>query len=162
MGLNKYMPEGPSIIIMKEAMIGFKGKTILDAWGTGKADLEKLPGHRIHDIRTLGKQLLIILKGTTVRVHLLMFGTYSVNEKDRPDSRVRLALVFKKGAAYFYTCSVTSVDGDPEEVFDWESDIMGDRWNAAKAKKKLAALGDMLVSDALLDQDVFAGVGNII
>lgn len=156
------MPEGPSIIIMKEAVQHFKGKVILDAWGTGKADNQALIGKKIIDIRTLGKQLLVMVKGVTVRVHLLMFGTYSVDELDRPKNRVRLALVFRKGAAYFYTCSVTSVEGDAGEMFDWKSDIMGDKWDAASARKKLKEKGGMLVSDALLDQDIFAGVGNII
>lgn len=156
------MPEGPSIIILKEAMIHFKGRTILDAWGTGKADPELIPGQKIIDIRSLGKQLLIILKDSTIRIHLLMFGTYSVDVKDRPDSRVRLALIFKKGAAYFYTCSVTWVEGDPEKIFDWASDIMGEKWNPLKARKKLKLKGDVVVSDALLDQDIFAGSGNII
>ena len=156
------MPEGPSIVIMKEAVIGFKGKTILDAWGTGKADPTLLVNKKIIDIRSLGKQLLIVVKGAVVRIHLLMFGTYSVNEKDRPDSRVRLALVFKKGAAYFYTCSVTAFEGEVDELFDFESDIMGANWNIRKARKKLKAIGDELISDALLDQDIFAGVGNII
>ena len=38
---------------------------------------------------------------------------------------------------------------------------MSDQWNAAAARKKLRAMPDTLVCDALLDQNVFAGVGNI-
>lgn len=156
------MPEGPSIIILKEAVIQFRGKVILDAWGSGGADTSQLVGRRIIDIRSLGKQLFIMVRGATVRIHLLMFGTYSVNEQDRPDSRVRLALKFRKGSVYFYTCSVTNITGDPDEVLDWASDVMSDQWNPGAARKKLKSEGDELISDALLDQDIFAGVGNII
>ena len=39
---------------------------------------------------------------------------------------------------------------------------MNDQWDAARARKKLKAKPDMLVCDALLDQEIFAGVGNII
>ncbi len=39
---------------------------------------------------------------------------------------------------------------------------MSDTWNAAAARKKLRAMPETLVCDALLDQNVFAGVGNII
>lgn len=39
---------------------------------------------------------------------------------------------------------------------------MSDQWNAAAARKKLRARPDMLVCDALLDQTIFSGVGNII
>ena len=35
-------------------------------------------------------------------------------------------------------------------------------WNPSKAKKKLKEIPDTLVADALLDQNIFAGVGNII
>jgi endonuclease-8 len=39
---------------------------------------------------------------------------------------------------------------------------MSDDWNPRKARTKLKAKPAMLVCDALLDQDIFAGVGNII
>jgi len=39
---------------------------------------------------------------------------------------------------------------------------MNDQWNIKKAKQKLIAHPEILVCDALLDQNIFAGVGNII
>ena len=39
---------------------------------------------------------------------------------------------------------------------------MNDGWSTAKAKRKLKLAPKMLVCDALLDQQIFAGVGNII
>ena len=39
---------------------------------------------------------------------------------------------------------------------------MSDAWDPRAARRKLRAKPDMLVCDALLDQDIFAGVGNII
>ena len=39
---------------------------------------------------------------------------------------------------------------------------MSEHWNPRAALRKLRAMPDTLVCDALLDQDVFAGVGNII
>ena len=39
---------------------------------------------------------------------------------------------------------------------------MADEWDPAAARRKLRARPDALVCVALLDQDVFAGVGNII
>ncbi len=40
--------------------------------------------------------------------------------------------------------------------------MLSDTWNPALARRKLKAMPDTLVCDALLDQNVFAGVGNII
>ena len=39
---------------------------------------------------------------------------------------------------------------------------MSDVWNPVKARKKIRKLPDAIVSDILLDQTIFAGVGNII
>lgn len=39
---------------------------------------------------------------------------------------------------------------------------MSDMWNPRAARRKLLERPDMLVADALLDQSIFAGVGNII
>ena len=39
---------------------------------------------------------------------------------------------------------------------------MGYEWDPAAARRKLRARPDAVVCDALLDQDVFAGVGTII
>jgi endonuclease-8 len=47
-------------------------------------------------------------------------------------------------------------------VYDWSADVMADAWDPAQARKKLRARPELIAADALLDQDLFAGVGNII
>lgn len=47
-------------------------------------------------------------------------------------------------------------------MYDWSSDVMNELWDPSKAKKKLRTHPETLVCDALLDQHIFAGVGNII
>jgi endonuclease VIII len=156
------MPEGPSLIIAKESISAFVGKKIIAASGNAKIDFTKIQGRRIEDIKTWGKQLLIVLKDVTVRIHFLMFGSYSMNEQTKPDRSLRLRLSFRKGELFFYTCSVRVIEGDPDELYDWEADVMSESWNPEKARKKLKKMPDEMVCDALLDQDIFAGVGNII
>jgi endonuclease-8 len=39
---------------------------------------------------------------------------------------------------------------------------MNDEWNAKNAKARLKAEPTKLICDALLEQDIFSGVGNII
>ena len=75
---------------------------------------------------------------------------------------VRLGLEFKKGKLNFYACSVTMIDEPLSTLYDWTADVMNDNWDLKKAKQKLKILPDLLVCDALLDQNIFAGVGNII
>ena len=154
------MPEGPSIVILREAAAIFAGQTIRRAEGNAKIDMSRLPGQRVLALRSFGKQTLIELPGLAVRIHLLMFGSYRIDE--RKQAAPRLSLGFDNGELNFYSCSVRLLEGDLDALYDWRADIMSDRWDPALARKKLRALPDTLVCDALLDQNVFAGVGNII
>jgi endonuclease-8 len=91
-----------------------------------------------------------------------MFGSYTVN-KPKVDRVPRLHLSFSNGDWYNYTCSVKILeDMDLDAIYDWSADVMQDAWDPAKAKKKLKSKPDAMVCDALLEQDIFSGVGNII
>jgi endonuclease-8 len=155
------MPEGPSIAILREEASAFAGRTIRRVEGNAKIDIQRLRGRRVLALRSFGKQFLIELSGgLTVRVHLLMFGSYRIDEGR--DIAPRLGLGFDEGALNFYNCSVRLLEGDLDTLYDWRADIMSDRWDPGLARAKLREMPHTLVCDALLDQTVFAGVGNII
>lgn len=156
------MPEGPTIVILREETRRFEGKVIAKAEGNTKAvDIDSLEGRRIKHIRSFGKQFLIALPNTAVRIHFLLFGSYRIDE--RKDAKPRLSLQFKDGGEMnFYACSVRQIDADLDAQYDWRGDVMSEHWDPKLALKKLRAEPDSLVCDALLDQDIFAGVGNII
>jgi len=154
------MPEGPSIVILRGEAAPFVGRTIRRAEGNAKIDMDRLGGQPILSLRSFGKQTLIELPDVAIRIHLLMFGSYRINE--RKDTAPRLSLQFDEGELNFYSCSVRLLEGDLDELYDWRTDVMSDAWDPALARKRLRAMPDTLVCDALLDQDVFAGVGNII
>ena len=156
------MPEGPTLVILKEESARFEGQHIVAASGSVTAiDPDALTGQPILALRTFGKQFIVQLPDMAFRVHFLMFGSYRIDEeKDKPP---RLALQMEDGGALnFYACSIKPVDADIDAVYDWSADVMSPTWNAAKALKKLRAKPHTLVCDALLDQNVFAGVGNIV
>lgn len=157
------MPEGPSIVILKETIYSFKGKKVLEADGYGKAlDFGRLHGTKLTDIKTFGKHLLLCFPDFTIRVHLLMFGSYRINS-DKKDRNPKIRFTFSDNQTLsFYAGSVVMIDGPLDDIYDWSADVMNKKFSPAKAKKKLAALPEMIVSDALLDQTIFAGVGNII
>ncbi len=119
-----------------------------------------LTREKIVAFKTWGKHFLICFADFSVRIHFLLFGKYAVN--DQKLSPARLSLQFRKGEINFYSCSVKFIEEDLNEVYDWSTDVLSDEWDAKKAKKKMLAKGETLVADALLDQNVFAGVGNII
>lgn len=154
------MPEGPSLVILKEEVQSFKGKKVVAVTGNSKLDIQRMDGRKVVDFITWGKHFLICFKDFTVRIHFMLWGRYSVNEKrDKP---VRLGLQFAKGELNFYNCSVKFIEEDLDEIYEWSSDVLNDQWDEKAARKKLKAIPETLVTDALLDQHIFSGVGNII
>lgn len=156
------MPEGPSIILMKESLQPFVGKKVTEASGNAKFEKEPFIGQTLLEIRIFGKQTYLVFEKAVIRIHLLMFGSYSIDEQTKPDKNLRLALLFPTGGMYFYTCSVKALDREYLSVIDWEADVMSDKWSSEKAEKKLKSNPEMMVCDALMDQNTFSGVGNII
>lgn len=154
------MPEGPSIVLLREAASVFVGKQVVRATGNAKIDIARIKGHRIVAIHSWGKHLLIEFDAFSVRIHLLMFGSFLIN--DRKPATPRLSLKFKQGELNFYSCSVRFIDTPLSEVYDWRADVMSEQWDDKLARSKLLHLPKTLACDALLDQTIFSGVGNII
>jgi len=154
------MPEGPSIILLKESVQAFKGKKLIQISGNTKVDFTSLLAQRITDFKSFGKNFFVCFKNASIKIHFMLFGSYRVN--DKKETNPRLSLRFEKGELNFYACSVKLVEGDLDKLYDWTSDVMNENWDPAKARIKLKAIPKTLVCDALLDQTIFAGVGNII
>lgn len=155
------MPEGPSILLVREAVKKFEGKKILQVSGnTTTIDKELLLNKKVIAFKSWGKHLLICFSKFSIRIHLMLFGSYSVDEKK--EKLVRLGLKFTKGELFLYTCSVRLIEEDLDTLYDWSADVMNDAWDEKAAKKKLKNIPEMMICDALLEQDIFAGVGNII
>ncbi|HEY4556400.1 MAG TPA: DNA-formamidopyrimidine glycosylase family protein, partial [Lysobacter sp.] len=156
------MPEGPSLVLLREETERFVGRRVLRVGGNSTQDIERMRGRTVRAIRTWGKHYLIQFDGFALRIHLLLFGSHRLNER-KANAAERLSLGFAKGQELnFYACSVRFLEGDLDAHYDWRTDVMADEWDAARARRTLRAQPSTLVADALLDQNVFAGVGNII
>jgi len=155
------MPEGPSIVLFKEEVKQFTGKKIIAVSGNSKIDQSRLKDQKVIAFKSWGKHLLICFKKFSLRVHFLMFGSYRVNER-KPDKPVRLNLTFSNGEINLYSCSIKFLEGDINTHYDWTADVMNEEWDPVMARKKLKSQPEEEVCDALLDQHIFAGVGNII
>ena len=154
------MPEGPSIVILKEEVQKFTGQKIVSVAGNSKIDQSRLLNQTVNSFQSWGKHFLICFEGFTLRIHFLLFGTYRVNE--RKESPVRLNLAFANGELNLYSCSIKFLEGDVDSHYDWSEDVMSESWDPKKAKIKLDAVPDKLICDSLLEQNIFSGVGNII
>ncbi|MDQ3047367.1 MAG: endonuclease [Bacteroidota bacterium] len=154
------MPEGPSIYILKEETQQFKNKKILRIEGNTKVDHTHLEGKKILELKSWGKHFLLCFKNSFIRIHLLMFGSYRVNE--RRENPVRLSLRFKNGELNFYTCSVKYLEEDVYSFYDWSVDPMSEDWDPDYVYKLVRSNPDRMICDVLMDQEIFSGVGNII
>ena len=154
------MPEGPSIVILKELLRPFAGRRIRAAQGKARISLGRLVDERITEFKSWGKNLLICFQGFFLRIHMKIFDNYLINRRGEPDPKLRF--LFVKGEVNFYKCDVKLEEGSPDKHFDWETDVMADEWNPHKAKRSLTKIKKAMIADALLDQGIFSGVGNII
>lgn len=153
--------EGPSLVLLKEEVQAFKGKKIKLASGTARIDYDRLTGKKIRDFRTWGKHFLIVVDDVVIRIHFLMFGSYRINERKEAAPRLQLQFVDRQ-EINFYTTAVTELEENLDDIYDWSADVMSDDWDAAKARRKLKKSPALNVGDALLEQSIFSGVGNII
>ena len=154
------MPEGPSIVLLREQLAPFSKQKILSAEGNAKIDMERVAGQKVVAFRSWGKHFLIELPQVAVRIHFLMFGSWTIDERKEREPRLRLQ--FRRGEINFYSCAVRLVEGPLADSYDWRGDVMSEQWDAPHARKKLRSQPKSFICDALLDQQLFAGVGNII
>lgn len=154
------MPEGPSIVILREAATKFAGKVVRKAVGNSKLDLTRMEGRRIKAIRSWGKHFLIDFGKFSLRIHMLMFGSHRIDETKPAPPRVSLS--FDNGQLNFYSSSLKYIEQPLDDVYDWSADVLSPSWSPRLARAKLKKKPDTMACDALLDQSIFAGVGNII
>ena len=110
------MPEGPSIVILKELAKQFEGKKVLAVNGKTKEDKDIMLNKKVLAIESWGKHFLICFEGFMLRIHFMLFGSYRINQEK--DAVPRLSLKFRNGIFNFYACSVKIIEGSFEEVYN--------------------------------------------
>jgi endonuclease-8 len=155
------MPEGPSLVMLKEQLKPFKGRRVTAANGYAKnVDPDLLKGNRLTDIKTWGKHLLLVFEDFALKIHLGLFGSYKINQPVKKNAALHLQ--FSDDEINFSIVKVEVIKEPLDEVYDWSADIMSKKWDEEKAIKKLNDKPKLMICDALLDQKIFAGSGNII
>ena len=84
------------------------------ASGNSRIDLAPLLGRRVKSVRSWGKHFLVEFSGFSLRVHMLMFGSYRIDE--RKPSPPRVSLQFDNGELNIYASSVKYIDGALEAL----------------------------------------------
>lgn len=154
--------EGPPLRVIAEELSQLAGEYVVEVSGNSKIQKEQLKGQKVLEVFSWGKNLFLHFPEVSLKIHFLMFGSYRFNE-ERKGVVPRLSLAFSKDTLNLYNCSVKILsNSDVNKMYDKELDIMSENWNLAKVIGLVSSLSQAFVCDVLLDQAVFAGVGNII
>jgi endonuclease-8 len=77
------MPEGPSIVILKQLIdeLDLVDEPILEVSGNTKIEKERMLNQQVRAFRSWGKHFLICFDSFSLRIHFLLFGSYRLNER---------------------------------------------------------------------------------
>ena len=86
------MPEGPSLVILREEAARFEGQEIMTAEGNTTAfEPAQVIGQPVLSLRTLGKQFIVELPDMAFRVHFMLSGSYRIDNARTARPAWRLA-----------------------------------------------------------------------
>lgn len=154
--------EGPSIYLLAHELQILVNQTIIRSTGNAHFEKEALVHQTITEIYPCGKRLIIQTQDYALVMHFLMYGTYRI---DQPRAGVapRLTLITRAHQLYVYNCSAKAYsEPDLKRKLTFDFDILSPSWNIARVIARMKKHPDETIDDILLDQDIFAGVGNII
>jgi endonuclease-8 len=162
--------EGPSLYLAAKQLQPFRGKTVLSLGGNTKIEKERLLSKNVKSIFAWGKHLVIQFDTFALRTHFLLFGAFEATVNDstltgdyRRSYTPRLQLDFESGNIKLFNCSVKFLETrNAKADYDFTIDIMSSKWDPDKAFDSISAKPGAEIADLLLDQNIFAGVGNII
>ncbi len=155
------MPEGPSILFLRNKLTRYKNKMVTEASGYGEMDKSQIVNIKLLDVDTYGKNLLFVFKDFFVGVHLGLFGSMLINKKKKVNAS--FALHFADTEINFYVAKTKLYPGKPTDHFNFKTDILKPEFDADFVLKELMENhSEQMIGDVLMDQNLFAGVGNII
>ena len=163
------MPEGDTVwhtaTILRDALAG-KMLTRCNIRVPKYATVD-LTGQVVDQVISRGKHLFIRIGQASIHSHLKMEGSwkvYPVSKPSRAGYRIRIILEAGDIQAAGIDLGVLEVlerEHDLEVVSHLGPDLLSDDWDPHIAAANLTADSHRPLSDALLDQRVMAGVGNV-
>ena len=155
------MPEGPTIKFISQKLEKLVGKTVSEASGYGEMDKSKIQNIELINIETFGKNLIFVFKDFFVAAHFGLFGSMLINERKKVNAS--FALHFDDDEINFYVTRTKFFEGKPEDYFNYKTDILKTEFDQKFVLKTLQKdFKSKMIGDVLMDQNIFAGVGNII
>lgn len=160
------MPEGDTVFRaaaqLRAALVG-KTLTRCDIRVPRYATVD-LSGQPVDEVLSRGKHLFIRIGEASIHSHLKMDGSWRIGATTIPAHRIRVALATADSTATGIDLGILEVLErriDQDVVEHLGPDLLGPDWDPQRAAANLIADPDRELADALLDQRVMAGVGNV-
>jgi endonuclease-8 len=161
------MPEGDTVFRTAEKL-----RTALVGHPLTRCDVRvpryatvDLTGQVVDEVRSRGKHLFIRVGPASIHSHLKMDGAWRITSKGRRlDHRVRIVLETSDVRVVGIDLGILEIlerDHDDRVVDHLGPDLLGEDWDAQVAAANLTADPDRPIAQALLDQRVLAGIGNV-
>lgn len=174
------MPEGPTIRNtadqLRAALTGQQitrfhsplKKAAAEGWA------EKISGQRVRAVRAHGKNLFIdFADDWTLYTHMLMWGAWEVHAQGEPWRReprkARVVLETDTHAAVLFSAPICQLLHASElaahPTSELGPDLLADTFGAAERAevcRRLQAQGETEIGEAIMNQTVMAGIGNIL
>jgi endonuclease-8 len=167
------VPEGDTIFQTAAALRPLLvGQRILRAGArTPGPQIQRIVGARVLSVEPIGKHMLIRFDNVlTLHTHLRMAGTwhrYAPGERWRiAEWKARVVLEVAEHVVVCFNAPVVELMDDRAVALHpvlnaLGPDLLSPRFTAEDAFARLRALGDAEIAEALTDQRVMAGVGNV-
>lgn len=163
------MPEGDTVFRtaanLRETLMG-KTLTRCDVRVPQYATVD-LTGHTVDEVISRGKHLFIRVGPASIHSHLKMDGSWRVTPRGTPSRqayKIRILLEAEDIQALGIDLGILEIlerDHDVDVVAHLGPDLLGPDWNPGVAAANLADDPDRPIAEALLDQRVMAGIGNV-
>src|ERR1700754_1076698 len=163
------MPEGDTVFHtaanLREALVG-KTLTRCDVRVPKYATID-LTGQVVDEVISRGKHLFIRVGHFSIHSHLKMEGSWKVNPVSKPSrASYRIRIILEAGDVQaagidLGLLEVLERHHDMDAIAHLGPDLLGDDWDPHVAAVNLVADPNRALSEALLDQRVMAGVGNV-
>ena len=162
------MPEGDTVFRTATALrAALEGKTLTrcDVRVPRHATVD-LTGERVDEVISRGKHLFVRVGPASIHSHLKMDGKWRVGRSVPQAQKHKIRILLQAGdvtaaGVDLGILEVIDRDSDMDSVAHLGPDLLGPDWNAEIAAANLVKDPDRPLSDALLDQRIMAGIGNV-
>lgn len=167
------MAEGPTVARWADQLQVLVGETLVAVQAPQRwhERAQAVVGQQVTQVRSHGKNLLIhIGTDTVIRCHAMMYGSWQIGEAGmelaKPEARVRLRLRTARHEAVFFSGPVVEFLTAEEarthpKLATLGPDLLAPQFDRKEAWRRLQQRPQITIAEALLDQTIMAGIGNI-